>query len=942
MRRLAGSIWVAALIAATGAWALEVPVLESVNPAAGAPDAEVALSIAGQNLVPGMRAALLPGGPVMAGRADLLVDCYDVARMGDLALVAFFEHVDKFGGFRVLDVANPRAPQVIGSFGTVDMGQALAVHGSTAFIATLNPYTYVVALRSVDMSDPTNPRQLGVLYHPTGYPQSMTIDGSMAFIAAGTEGVLIVDISDPAAPLLRGQIPTRGFSYGVTVRDGIAYVADGSAGLQLFDVSVPESPRPYGDGAATAGLAYDVVVTGNIALVSDPIGGLFAFDLADPNSPRQLSQITTPGSPSGVWLEGARLFVADGPAGLTIVDVSNPAAPRVIGNAVPSSGAQTTAVQVDSGYAYLSDFFQGLAVFDVRRPAAPNTLAASLPLPGEARDAVMAAGRLYVAAGEAGLLVFDASNPRAVIALGALDTEGSAEAVVVVGTRAFVADGLSGLLVVDIANPAAPAALGSFDTTGNALALAVQGDLVYVADDARGMRVIDASNPTAPTQLGFYDTPGRSFGIAVEGSVAYVADYLRGVQLVDIENPRRPTLLSNLDTLGRSVGLALSGSELFVADDFNGVVILDVADSRAPRVLGQVALPGNALGVRLDGNTLSVAAGVSGLSLIDVTDRMHPFLFGAYDTPGSVRAIAGEEPDVLLADGSSGIATVHLNPRLGPVSFASSTRVSTLAPAGFSTGPYHVTLASNDGVATLENGYTVCEPRHVSVALTPVLSDGPDRMRVPLPWRVSLLTLQPQRAPYRGLRALLPALPTSIQTQINTGKGASVIEIVMRQNQATVRLTGADPAALEAMWTRLREAGGIDLPALAEDRSKAEVLIGFVPAAAPIPVVRGKRADPWDGAQTYRYTYLDGQLRVIEAGGDEADVLFEGYVDDDQGCAGRGQASLRAALAEGCPEWTKNHPALAAYCAGLPEPPAVAPPRKARAQKPKVSSSAAH
>jgi hypothetical protein len=303
-----------------------------------------------------------------------------------------------------------------------------------------------------------------------------------------------------------------------------------------------------------------------------------------------------------------------------------------------------------------------------------------------------------------------------------------------------------------------------------------------------------------------------------------------------------------------------------------------------------------------------------------------------------VRAIAGSEPDVLLADGSSGIATVHLNPRLGPVSFASSTRVSTLAPAGFSTGPYHLTLASNDGVATLENGYTVCEPKAVSVSLTPLLSDGADRLRLPLRWRISLLTLQPQRAPYRGLRALLPALPTSIQKQITSGTDASVIEIVIREGQATVRLMGADPAALEALWTRLREAGAIELPAAAGDRSNAEVLIGFVPVAAPIPVVHSKRADPWDGTQTYRYTFLDGQLRVIEAGGDEADVLFEGYVDDDQGCAGRGQASLRAALAESCRDWTKNHPALAAYCAGQPEPPAVAPPRKARGQKPRVSS----
>ncbi|MFN7964796.1 MAG: hypothetical protein U0V87_03795 [Acidobacteriota bacterium] len=918
MRRYLGSLLVAGMLASGAARSQTVPVLESVNPAAGPPNAEVTLAIRGQNLAPGLKAALLPGGPVMAGRADLLVDCYDVARDGDLALVAFFEHVDKFGGFRVLDVADPRAPQVIGSFDTVDRGQALAIRGTTAFIATLNPYTYVIALRSVDLSDPAHPRELAVLYHPTGYPQSMTIAGPMAYIAAGSEGVLIVDISDPSMPLLRGQIPTQDFSYGVIVRDQLAYVADGAAGLQVYDVSVPESPTRYGSGAPTAGLAYDVVVSGGVALVSDPIGGLFAFDLSNINAPALTSQITTPGSPSGIWLEGKRLFVADGPAGLTILDVANPASPRMIGNTVPPSGAQTTAVQVVGGYAYLSDFFQGLAVFDVRRSAAPNTLAASLPLPSEARDAVLSGNTLYVAAGEAGLLTFDASNPRALIPLGALDTDGNAEAVVVAGTRAFVADGLNGLLIVDVENPSAPVVLGGFDTTGNALALAVEGDVAYVADDARGLRLIDISNPAAPVQLGFYDTPGRSFGVAVQGNVAYVADYLRGLQLIDVSNPRRPTLLSNIDTQGRSVGVAVSGTELFVADDFNGVVILDVANPRAPQVIGQAMLPGNALGLRLDGDTLSVAAGVAGLALIDVTDRAHPFVFGSYDTPGSVRAIAGGAPDVIVADGVSGIATLRLNPRLATVFFNSSTQVSTVAPAGFATGPYHLTIAGADGSATLENAYTVCEPRRVAVTLTPVLNDGPDRFRLPLPWQVSLSALDPQRTPYRAVRAILPTLPAAVETTPIADSGELMIELVISNGKATARLRGSELGG--ALGDVGEDSAGWCDRGCRSDQPRypeAQILIGFLSPKARQP--RLPATKPSTLGVTHRLWPVHLQRRSTESHRAWRAMrpmhCLEGFVDDDLGCAVRRvkpRCGLRSrALASSGRKLTRRWPLIA-------------------------------
>jgi len=39
-------------------------------------------------------------------------------------------------------------------------------------------------------------------------------------------GLVVVDISDPAAPSLAGHYDTAGYAYGVTVSGDYAYVAD--------------------------------------------------------------------------------------------------------------------------------------------------------------------------------------------------------------------------------------------------------------------------------------------------------------------------------------------------------------------------------------------------------------------------------------------------------------------------------------------------------------------------------------------------------------------------------------------------------------------------------------------------------------------------------------------------------------------------------------------
>jgi len=64
-----------------------------------------------------------------------------------------------------------------------------------------------------------------------------------AYVADSDYGLLIVDVSNPAAPTLKGSYDTAGSSEGVAVEGNYAYVADGFNGLEIFRIVPSISPQ---------------------------------------------------------------------------------------------------------------------------------------------------------------------------------------------------------------------------------------------------------------------------------------------------------------------------------------------------------------------------------------------------------------------------------------------------------------------------------------------------------------------------------------------------------------------------------------------------------------------------------------------------------------------------------------------------------------------------
>ena len=402
-------------------------------------------------------------------------------------------------------------------------------------------------------------------------------------------------------------------------------------------------------GFHASGYTKNVAVGGDIAYLARGAYGLSLVDVSDPAAPVHLSSPDMSTNAFDACVEGSTVYVTDWNAGLLIVDASTPTSPALLGSY--DVGGPAYGLTVQGTTAYVAAFGHGLQIIDVSAPTTPTYLGGYAG-GGFAFDVAVVGNIAYVASFDAGLQIIDVSDPANTTLLGEFDTPGFAVSVAVEDGVAYIADGESGLHVIDVSDPTTPWPLGSYDTPDMAINVVVEGDIAYVADGNAGLQLIDVSAPASPALLGWYGTPGTAGGLLVAGYTVYVADGDFGLHIVDVGRPSvSVTPQGSLDAPSHDEDVTVVGAIAYVPDFF-GVRIVDVGDPAAPVSLGSHGVPDGAAAVAVADSTVYVAAKTSGLLVVDVSDPAAPALLGTYDTPG-------QAVDLKVAGAIAYVADVH-------------------------------------------------------------------------------------------------------------------------------------------------------------------------------------------------------------------------------------------------------------------------------------------
>jgi hypothetical protein len=499
----------------------------------------------------------------------------------------------------LVDVSDPTSPHKLSTLAIASEPEqvvSLVANGSTLFAAYigLGGEGLVGAIASIDVSDPSAPREVGS-FATEGSPNSMTGVGDTLYLGETLTAVLVVDASDPASlvEVTRIDFPLTGqvdvFARGDRLFTGASTDDANVTRVGVYDITNPRAPVALAETAEpcqVAGMAYDAATTDAFLPCADATGsGASIFDVTAAGALDEFAGVRVP-EVYDVAVSADATFLAASDS-LVAVRPANGAGAAVLGRLALGQRALTLRVVGARAYVFTADNTIGVnahvRIVDVSDPTDMRLLGS---LAVDDIFAVYTAKRfdvvdetLYVA-DSGGLEVYDVADAAAPRQVGSVRIPNGAENVLVVGTTAYVnalrvVDNVIrvDLYVVSVKRPTKPkvkAKLRDLDSANFVSDLAAKGDRLYLLDAGQG-------NP---------------FGVAGDGRIL----------VLDIAK-KRPRVISTSATSpslnGYAREIAIDGETAYVADGLDGVSVLSLAGD-TPEFLRAIDTPGFANGVALD------------------------------------------------------------------------------------------------------------------------------------------------------------------------------------------------------------------------------------------------------------------------------------------------------------------------------------------------------
>ncbi len=502
-------------------------------------------------------------------------------------------------------------------------------------------------------------------------PYDVALDGNCVITASGFYGMHIFDVSDPSNPQWIGRVDIEGFARSIEVSDGYAYVTSS----KISDHNV-----------------------------------FTVLDIGPPAETHVLAEIDLPGLATSlegrldIRLSGGYAFVAEGSAGLDIIDIDPVEAPQLVKTVEGFVSAQ--GVEIDGGYVFVADTDLGLAIVDID-PVDSASIVSTVATPGEAVDLTVSSGFAIVADGKWNMQdahVIDVDPVEEAHVVCAIDTPGFHRGIVQAGGYAFLASGVRGLQVIDINNIETATIVKSVETLGEACDVALSGEYACVADVSGGLQIVDIDPPEDAYVVGFVDSVGEIYHVAAEGGCAFVPDGYSGLQIIDVDPIETAYTVASVD-MPRGQGVAISGGFAYVCGGTNGDLqivdidpvesayicktvdisegwdiavsdgyaclvdldfgIMEVADIdplETAQSVGTVGLPGAGYDVAVMGGYAFIGAGQSGFAIVDVNTPEAPFLQAFFPTDAECRGVAVCDGYAYVCDGWNGLQIYDVDP----------------------------------------------------------------------------------------------------------------------------------------------------------------------------------------------------------------------------------------------------------------------------------------
>lgn len=267
-------------------------------------------------------------------------------------------------------------------------------------------------------------------------------------------------------------------------------------------------------------------------------------------------------------IQDNKLFATSG-SSMSIVDISNPKIPAIIGGFSFAKGINHLTVEGD--YAFIASW-DGITIFDISTPSQVTEVSFIGTHQGVTVTSV--SGPYLFALnpldnGNKALISIDISNIYSPKIVNSIDLLSGAYDISIRGNTAYIT--AADLLVYDISEPKEPKKIATLDI--NAIRIVINSDKAYLIGEY-GLTILDIAIPESPKILSTFqpkwpDRISRYSRISIDDKFVYLETYA-AIHKVDVSNPIEPFLAATLRDVSTEVlaqnGIIYSRTNVFNAD----------------------------------------------------------------------------------------------------------------------------------------------------------------------------------------------------------------------------------------------------------------------------------------------------------------------------------------------------------------------------------------
>ena len=326
-------------------------------------------------------------------------------------------------------------------------------------------------------------------------PNGIAVSGNYAYLANDTDGLRIIDVSDPRNPTNAAHINDGGRAFAVVLSGNYAYLACDTNGLQIYDISSPTHPVKVGAYKPRGTINVRcVALSGNYAIMQD--NSVHMIDISDPANPVLVTTNTVWAGDIGIGITGHYAYMVGVADELYTIDISNP-------------------TNLLSGYSvYTRSYARGIAV----------------------------SGK-YAYVLDSAMTIFDLSTPKQPVQVGYTTNSGSSiypHGITIINDYAYVANSIDGFRIYNVSDHAHPRTVGWWNWA-NVTAVAISGNYAYLAAPD-GLRVLSLdlqlkSGRTGTNSITF-TWPTNSIGMGLQQT----SDFTSSDNWVNLTN--RPAVVA--------------------------------------------------------------------------------------------------------------------------------------------------------------------------------------------------------------------------------------------------------------------------------------------------------------------------------------------------------------------------------------------------------------